>query len=43
MINWFPNGLMIKNNNKIKLRYGENPNQEAYLIKNLQRSVLISK
>ncbi len=30
---------MIKNNNKIKLRYGENPNQEAYLIKNLQRSV----
>ena len=30
---------MNKKYNKIKLRYGENPNQDAYLIKNSQMSV----
>ena len=30
---------MKKKNNKIKLRYGENPNQDAYLIKNSRKSV----
>tara|TARA_B100001057_G_scaffold64536_2_gene58201 strand:+ start:351 stop:1268 length:918 start_codon:yes stop_codon:yes gene_type:complete len=30
---------MNKKNNKIKLRYGENPNQNAYLIKNSRKSV----
>ena len=30
---------MNKKNNKIKLRYGENPNQNAYLISNSKKSV----
>ena len=30
---------MNKKNNKIKLRYGENPNQNAYLINNSKKSV----
>ena len=32
-------GLMNKKNNKIKLRYGENPNQKAYLISNSKKTV----
>ncbi len=33
------NGLMIKNNKKINLRYGENPNQKAFLISNNDKSI----
>ena len=33
---------MNKKNDKIKLRYGENPNQDAYLITNSKKSHMMS-
>ena len=40
MIEQFQNGLMKDNKKKIKLRYGENPNQTAYLINDSKKSIL---
>ena len=39
MIMSYQNGLMFKKNRKEVLRYGENPSQKAYLIKNSKKSV----
>ena len=39
MIMSYQNGLMFKKNRKEVLRYGENPSQKAYLIKNSNKSV----
>ena len=39
MIILFQCGLMKTENKKIKLRYGENPNQKAYLIKNSDKTI----
>ncbi len=39
MIDKYHNGLMIKKINKVKLRYGENPNQDAYLINSNKKSI----
>ena len=39
MIEKYHSGLMIKKINKVKLRYGENPNQDAYLINSNKKSI----
>ena len=39
MIILFQCGLMKTENKKIKLRYGENPNQKAFLIKNSDKTI----
>ena len=39
MTDKYHNGLMIKKINKVKLRYGENPNQDAYIINSNKKSI----
>ena len=39
MIILFQYGWMKTENKKIKLRYGENPNQRAYLVKNSKKTI----
>ena len=39
MTKLFLNGLMKIKNRKIELRYGENPNQKAYLIKDNNKTI----
>ena len=40
---WFNKNNVKKNSNKIKLKYGENPNQKAYFIKNSKSNIINSQ
>ena len=39
---WF-NGIKKKKNNKIKIKYGENPNQKAYYLSNSKSNLFNSQ